>query len=281
MKKSRRKHPVLFQGIRQKKAYFEGWYYKAVNETQETAIALIPGISLDQKDPHAFIQVFVTSATSLQTVYFRFPVEDFSYEDEPFRILIKHNEFSLSQCTIDLTSEELTIQGTLQIHTITPLKTSLYAPNIMGPFAYFPYMECSHGVISMNHAISGTLTLNNTPITFDHGKGYIEKDWGTSFPKEYVWLQSNHFRLSNASFMFSYASIPFFKSTFNGLICVLILHNIEYRFSTYQLGKILREDIFDNEVFYTLKKGNKAYIGKKNRPKILITNKISWCVPFN
>ena len=33
-------------------------------------------------------------------------------------------------------------------------------------------------------------------------------------------------------------------------------------------------------VFYTLKKGNKAYIGKKNRPKLLINNMISWCVPF-
>ncbi|QII81181.1 hypothetical protein G7057_00970 [Jeotgalibaca arthritidis] len=41
------------------------------------------------------------------------------------------------------------------------------------------------------------------------GKGYIEKDWGRSFPKNYIWIQSNHFNDNQRSLFFSYAHIPY------------------------------------------------------------------------
>ncbi|MCK7537696.1 MAG: tocopherol cyclase family protein [Marinilabiliales bacterium] len=34
---------------------------------------------------------------------------------------------------------------------------------------------------------------------FSGGRGYIEKDWGHSFPSAYVWMQSNHFQLARIS----------------------------------------------------------------------------------
>ena len=63
-------------------------------------------------------------------------------------------------------------------------------------------MECYHGILSMNHSISGDLIINNKKINFNSGRGYTEKDWGHSFPLGYVWMQSNHFSNKNISFLF-------------------------------------------------------------------------------
>lgn len=258
MKKSRRKYPELFQGTNKKNHYFEGWYYKTVSKDSLTTIALIPGISLYKEDTHAFIQIFLSSNTpnkTLKTYYIRFPFSEFSYVDVPFQIKINNNSFSLTSVSLDINTEDITLKGQFSIDEIVPIKTSLYAPNIMGPFSYLPYMECSHGIISMTHLINGELSYNKDLILFNNAKGYIEKDWGTSFPKEYVWMQSNHFTNDDTSFMFSYATIPFLKQSFNGLISVLYHNKKEYRFSTYQLARIKKEELSTLQAKYTIKQG--------------------------
>jgi hypothetical protein len=53
----------------------------------------------------------------------------------------------------------------------------------MGWYSFIPFMECKHGIVSANHKIKGKITVNNQIIDFDEGQGYIEKDWGTSFPE--------------------------------------------------------------------------------------------------
>ena len=42
----------------------------------------------------------------------------------------------------------------------------------MGWYAYVPTMECFHGILSMNHTLTGQLTLNKSKLNFDGGKGY-------------------------------------------------------------------------------------------------------------
>jgi hypothetical protein len=256
--KSRRKNPILFQGIKKNDHYFEGWYYKLVSTDELTTIAIIPGISLYEDDTHAFIQIFISSKNptdKLQTEYIRFSYDDFSFQDDPFFIKIGENSFSITEVNLNIHTSKFSLNGTLHIEQITPLKTSLYAPNIMGPFSYLPKMECSHGIVSMSHFVNGFLYFNENPIDFDQSKGYIEKDWGTSFPKEYVWMQSNHFQNLNTSFMFSYATIPFMSRSFNGLIVVLYHNQKEYRFSTYQLARIQKEILTENEAYYEIKQG--------------------------
>lgn len=252
-------HPEYFQGNRKKKRYFEGWYYKFVASDKRYTLALIPGISLAQADPHAFIQAFVSftdeGKTQLEKSYFRFPVSSFLYSNKTFFIKIGDNFFSNDRVTVNLADGHFHLSGDLRLSGLTPIRRSLFSPNIMGFFGYFNFMECYHGVVSMSHFIEGQMTLNETAIAFHHSKGYIEKDWGRSFPRAYVWFQSNHFSDVTTSVLFSYADIPFLGKHFQGLIVNVLYQGKEYRFATYNGAKILFEKIENGHVQYRVKRG--------------------------
>jgi hypothetical protein len=110
----------------------------------------------------------------------------------------------------------------------------------MGPFAFVPFMECYHGVLSMNHKIEGNLIINGETIDFTNGKGYIEKDWGHSFPSAYFWMQTNHFSTSGVSLKLSVANIPWLGSSFVGSIAGIWLNNRLIQFTTYNGSKLLK-----------------------------------------
>ncbi len=252
-------HPEYFQGNKKKKNYFEGWYYKLVSQDQKYTLAFIPGVSLNDQDTHAFIQVFISQTvdkeTKLKSHYFRFKFEDFEYSHDQFSVKIGPNFFSKERLSIDLKSSKIQVFGNVSITKTTPIQKSILAPNIMGLFGYLNFMECYHGVVSMSHQLSGILKINDAPISFHNGKGYIEKDWGRSFPRAYVWMQSNHFKNPNTSLMFSYADIPFIGLYFKGLIANLYYEGKEYRFATYNFSKVKIEELHENHVHYILKKG--------------------------
>lgn len=256
--------PELFQ-IRHRKAnYFEGWYYKQVVKDQSHSIALIPGLSLDTENPHAFVQVILYSdiqnaltasaitKPTLTTHYFKFPLADFHYQDEPFGIQIGGNCFSKSELTIDLNKEGVSIAGHFAFGEFLALERSIMSPNIMGGFAYLSFMECYHGIVSMMHDCAGSLSINGESVDFSGGKGYIEKDWGRSFPKEYVWVQCNHFKQAGTALMLSVAHIPFLGTAFKGFICNVIIEGKEYRFATYNGARIIKEEVGSKQVLVEL-----------------------------
>ncbi|MBU1142272.1 MAG: tocopherol cyclase family protein [Firmicutes bacterium] len=252
-------HPEFFQGNKKKKNYFEGWYYKLVSYDQKYTLAFIPGVSINENDTHAFVQVFISQTvdkeTKLKSHYFRFKFEEFEYSHNHFSVKIGSNYFSKEKISIDLRTSQFQIFGNIAFSNTTPIHKTLLAPNIMGTFGYLNFMECYHGVISMSHDLSGILKINEVPVSFHKGKGYIEKDWGKSFPRAYVWMQSNHFKNPNTSFMFSYADIPFIGLYFKGLIANLVYEGKEYRFATYNFAKVKTEELQENNVHYILKKG--------------------------
>ncbi len=252
-------YPEYFQGNKKKDRYFEGWYYKLVSEDESYTLAFIPGVSINKKDPHAFVQVFISKTekneTKLSTFYIRYVMTDFSYGHDDFFVRIGKNYFSKDKISIDIQNDQIKIFGILTIEQPTPIKKTLWMPNIMGPFGYLSFMECYHGIVSMTHHLDGIFKINDQIVSFHDGKGYIEKDWGKSFPRAYVWLQSNHFKNQKSSFMFSYADIPFLGFYFKGLIVNLLYQGKEYRFATYNFAKIKKEEIGQHEVSYEIKKG--------------------------
>lgn len=242
------KKPILFQGNGKIRDYFEGWYYKQGTKDGKSVVALIPGISLAEKDEHCFVQTIYTSVNKdgnqiLNTYYYKYPIGEFSYRDDPFIIKIADNYFTESLISVMLRDRNSSIEGSLLLDDMTPIKTSLLQPNIMGYFAYFPKLECYHGVISMNHKVRGALKVDGQKINFDGGSGYLEKDWGISFPKKYIWIQCNQFKNKKISIFCSIAHIPFMGSNFLGFICNLVIGANEYRFATYNGSKLEIENV--------------------------------------
>lgn len=255
-------HPIIFQGNRKGKNYFEGWYYKHVSQNEKTVVSFIPGVSFATDDAHSFVQYIYVSLDeknrkTIKTGYFRYPLKDFVVSDKPFLIRVADNYFSESGITVKLSDNNINVEGTLKFDSLLPIKKSILMPNIMGFFAYMPKMECYHGIISMNHMLHGKLTIDQMVITFDEGRGYIEKDWGTSFPKRYIWIQCNNFKNKNTSVFLSMADIPFMGKSFFGHICNLIIDDHEYRFATYNKSKLKVELITDQKIVLSLEK-NKA-----------------------
>ena len=247
-------NPPLFQGenyLNKNKNYFEGWYFK--NTNNEKGISFIPGINIDETGKKAFIQV-ITNQTSY---YIDYDIDLFKFNITPFYIQIGENTFSKDGIHIDIkqSNQNPRIYGDISYLEKKEIKTDILNPNIMGPFSYIPFMECNHAILSMKNTTKGSIVINQEKMDFNNGVAYIEKDWGTSFPKNYIWVQGNQFQNKNVSFMISVANIPFKLFEFRGLICVLIMDNQEYRFTTYNGAKIVEYEVTDKLLNITLKKG--------------------------
>lgn len=225
-------HPEIYHGWGKEKQYFEGWYLKCVTADEKYAIAFIPGISMDAAgNQHAFVQVMY--GTEGKAAYHQYDVAAFEPSEHRFEVKVGDSLFSGEKIVLDLPG----ISGELSFSGNTEWPKMLGAPGIMGWFSYIPFMECFHGIVSMNHTISGTLQIEGRNIDFTNGKGYIEKDWGRSFPKAYVWMQTNHFEDAQASLIASVAYIPFLGSHFIGFISGFWLEGKLFRFATYTVAR--------------------------------------------
>ncbi len=229
-------HPELFQGHMKKKHYFEGWFLKHCSLDQGNVVSVIPGIALNTHDPHAFIQII--DGISGQSHYIPYPVETFQWARRNFFIQVGHSHFSLEGIDLNIESESIELKG--KVDYINPVRYpgTILSPGIMGWYSYVPFMECYHGIVSANHYLEGKLIFNQREIDFTGGKGYIEKDWGRSFPEAWIWLQCNHFSTKDASLFISVAKIPWLGKFFMGFIAFLYLDGKYHLFSTYNHSRI-------------------------------------------
>lgn len=241
-------NPSQFQGSKTKQGYFEGWYYKLVDASEELAFAIIPGISLPKhdKNSHAFIMVF--DARNHEMNYFKFDIKDFNASKKEFRLKIADNFFSQEKLILNLNKDSLQIKAHLEFNNIIPWPVKLFSPGVMGWYSFVPFMECYHGVLSFNHQLNGYIEINNQKKNFDGGKGYLEKDWGSSMPSSWVWMQSNHFEEKNASLFGSIAKIPWLKNYFTGFIFGFLLNDRLFKFTTYNRSHIKKLEVDNSQI---------------------------------
>jgi len=244
-------NPEQFQGWGKKKNYFEGWYFKLISADEKSAFAFIPGIAMDEAGKqHSFIQVL--DGKKQTSAYHKFPFDDFIAQPKKFLINIGDNHFSENNLALNLPN----IVGSLNFSENIPWPKPWYSPGIMGPFAFVPFMECYHGIVSMDHIINGTLVINGERIDFTNGRGYMEKDWGRSFPSAYFWMQSNHFSEAGISLKCSVAKIPWVRSSFVGFIAGVWLKDRLIRFTTYNQSKLRKSYADEKKVEIVLENKN-------------------------
>jgi tocopherol cyclase len=257
-------HPEIFQGSLKKRRYFEGTYFKHISAGTEEAFAVIPGVSLSD-DSHAFIQF--ADSTDKITAYFRYNLKEFRYSRSRFILHIGDSMFSSEGIELKLKDNDHFIEAKLEYSDIQRFHNSILAPGIMGWYSYVPGMECNHGVISIGHNIEGSISINGKKKDFTGGKGYIEKDWGISFPESWIWLQCSNFSNEDLSVMISIAKIPWKGSFFIGFIAYISNKGTTELFATYNGARIISlKRVSESETRIVLRRKNKtltAIITKK------------------
>lgn len=234
-----------------KKASFEGWFVKIDDTHKDLILSVIWGYSTHKEDPHAFLQF--QDSLHHETTYLCYPISALTWQMDPFQLKIGGNQLSKEEMILDFETKQGTVQGTFTFGPLTPIKTSFLKPNIMGWLTYLPN-ECNHSITSMRHQVTGTLRMGNQLWDLDEAVGYIEKDWGTGFPKEYVWLQTNDWE--DTSLAFSYATVPMLGNHQKGFFLLLQHQGMEYRFSSIEGSRM--------EIFKTWKDGFEATVIKGN-----------------
>lgn len=257
-----------------RRKYFEGWYFK--HQKDRNTIILIPGYTLKgtpyllspinqlkekyevkwinlgtntasprvcdtitgkvtnmEQGDYAFIQVI----TNDNSFFVKYDLRDCDFSKDRLSIKIGETIFCRQGIKVKINTDKLKLKGNIRYEAFTPIRYS-----IMGPFLNLPFMECKHEIISMYHKVFGRVVCNGQEINFDEGVGYIEKDWGHSFPKSYVWFQCNHFQKEKCSVVVSIARIPYLGVTFSGCICAITYKGFEYRLATYLGVKIINYD---------------------------------------
>lgn len=245
-------HPEVFQGDLSKTPYFEGWYYKLVDREERHRLALIPGVSLADGDgsSHAFLQVI--DGTTAETQYLEHSLDEFKASHRELDVRVGRSRFTLGSIDLDISAGDFGASGEVRLTRPVRWPSTLTRPGVMGPFAFMPMMECYHGVVSLDHRLIGAFDINGERIDFSGGRGYIEKDWGRSFPSAYVWIQSNHFERPGTSIMASIARIPWIGRDFNGFIVALWLDGRRRLFSTYSGAELESFETDDDRVGFSV-----------------------------
>jgi len=240
--------PGMYHGSPRMRNYFEGWYFKLVDQSEETIYAVIPGVSFsnDGEPDHSFIQVL--NGQTAESQYHRFTIEDFRYSKVAFDISVGRNRFSAAGISLDLGEDQNRIEGSLSFGDLIPWPVSLLSPGSMGVFQFIPRMECYHAILGFDHRIEGTLNIGESNIDFTGGRGYIEKDWGAGFPEAWIWMQSNHFQENGVSFTSSIAKIPWLGTSFAGFLIGLLYDETVYTFATYTGAEVSKLRVSEDEV---------------------------------
>ena len=240
--------PECYHGENSRPPFFEGWYFKSVSKDLNHSLVVIPGVykSTNKKLDHCFIQIFDSEANTVN--FHKYPISMFKSSPDSFEIGIGPNYFSSTRMVLDINDELSQIKGSLEFTHLHPWPTKLLSPGAMGWFGWIPFMECYHGVVSMDHLIEGILIKNNISFDFSGGRGYIEKDWGKQFPQAWIWGQSNHFEIPETSIMVSLAVIPWLGWAFPGFIIGFLFNGVLHRFSTYNRSKVEACVIKDDEI---------------------------------
>jgi tocopherol cyclase len=247
----KRMHAPVFQGRNKKRNYFEGWYLKHVSDDHQLVFSLIPGIAFDPKGKsHSFIQLI--DGQTAQTHYLEYPTADFEFDKYRFSGRIGTNRFGEEGIAVDLREKGIDFAADLSYSKLHKLKSTYARPGIMGWYGWIPVMECYHGLVSKFHYVSGEVNWNGESHSFNRGTGYIEKDWGKSFPSSWVWVQSNNFGTTETSFMLSIANIPWLGTHFTGFLCSFLFAGEIYVFATYTGANMRTKQLNGQELHIVL-----------------------------
>eukprot|EP00037_Helgoeca_nana_P002629 m.35011 g.35011 ORF g.35011 m.35011 type:complete len:437 (+) comp12733_c0_seq1:48-1358(+) len=245
--------------------FFEGWYYKCVTTAGRTVV-LIPGGIYGSGGNKTFAFVILADPSAERpedrVQLFEYPIDELVSTKGPngqWSVRVGQSVFSpdaVSVRLLDPVTNASVVHGDIRLENSIRWPASILLPDVMGWFAWLPGMECRHGVVSLDSDVVGEMKIRGKAVGFTGGgKAYVEKDWGSAFPRTWLWCQSNHFICDeetpgpwcqqSATLLLSIASIPFPSNEveifrFRGFLGGLRVGDTLYRFATYSGAVIER-----------------------------------------
>lgn len=225
-------NPAPYHGQNKDRTFFEGWYYKIDLQESEFTFIVIVGIAMSAKGAkEAFIQ-FGDSKTG-KPRYYAFDASEFSASSKSFELSLGKNYFTRDRVKLNLAD----LQIDLIFSEHRTWDSSVYIPNIMGPLSYLRNLDCHHNVLSLRNKFHGSIRYNGVSISLDGALGYIEKEWGKSFPKAHIWMQSNTLEQSDLSLSLAIGKMRFLNKEIPAYAALLQGSNHKSLFATYRLNR--------------------------------------------
>jgi hypothetical protein len=125
------------------------------------------------------------------------------------RHIMRMGSNTLSRDRIEVTADGVSI--CLNFSGNQPIKSFR---NSMGYSYFVPGLPCYHSVVNTAHLVSGVVQVRDSRYELDHELGYLEKNWGSSFPDRYFWLHAVDRTDSQVSILFSQAEIQWLGRRF-------------------------------------------------------------------
>jgi len=251
-------HPEMFHGRSWRSSAFDGWYFKMVDPMERHVWAVIPGIWMD-RDPakqYCFVQ-FLDGSTGRTTMH-RYPTQQFWSSRERFDIMVGKSRFSLTSMHLDIDDHDLSLSGDVHFTQTESWPIRPWAPGAMGPLGLLPFLEGYHGITNIDPRISGSLILEGQEIDFTGGRAYMERDWGSSFPRAWVWMQSNHFDEDHVCLTASIADIPLVGLTVRGFIVGFLYQHELLQWTTWNGSRLAHFARDDEHAEFTVVNGRRV-----------------------
>lgn len=213
--------------MKKRQNYFEGWYFKHVFGNE--ILVFIPGIQVRDGKEEAFIKVILNN----QSTYIPYAIDQFYAKEDELFIQIGGNIFTRRGIKLCIHQKGIDIDGVIRYGKFNKVRY-----NIMGPLSFIPIIDSYHAIISMDHALYGSLQIKEKQYTVNEGRGYIESHHGKRLPNNYIWTQCNNFKEPFTSIMTAVADIVCHNILFQGVFAIVLYKGKEYRFATYLGAKV-------------------------------------------
>jgi len=197
--------PTTLRGNLERNKYFEGWFQKIYSKEYNASFVIIYGYATrNTEDRLGFIQILIPKKAP-KIIYFN--RNEISCDSEQH--IVRMGENLLTTEIIQINTKDLTIQLKLMNNQV---KRTF--KNSMGYSYFLPNLPCYHSVLNTGHQVTGEIQQKDIRYVLNNDRGYLEKNWGTSFPESYIWLHAVDPHDSKVSMLFSLAEIKWIGKKF-------------------------------------------------------------------
>lgn len=236
--------PTGFKNKLSKNGFFEGWFQKIYSKEHQFSLVIIYGYTTgNSPNEFGFIQILIPTENA---IILYFPKKQITFN--PHTHYVTMGENILSFHTIKISHEDLNIE--LHSPQNFPLKS---LKNSMGYAYYLPNIPCYHSVLNFDYKVRGEIKYQQNTYRFDNAMGYMEKNWGTSFPEKYFWLHALEPNNPNVSLLFSQAEIKWMGKSFIKHVGHLRLNGDELDLRTLTLFNVSYDNTNPENITITIK----------------------------